>query len=141
MIEKDPNGIDQHAPGAKVDAGKVRPSLILGQMARAITAVAEIGTFGAAKYTDGGWLQVPNGQQRYEDAKLRHLLKRLGGETHDPDSHKLHLAHEAWNALATLELYLREQEAKVSLFTFHERARVVGEEPNVELRALRGNWT
>lgn len=106
----DPKLIDPHAPGAKLDTGKVRPSLILNGMARALTAVAEVGTFGANKYTDGGWVSVPNGFARYEDAQQRHALARAKGETHDPESKLPHLAHEAWNALAKLDLYLREQE-------------------------------
>jgi hypothetical protein len=101
---------DPHAPGAKLDTGKVRPSLILNGMARALYAVSEVGTFGAIKYTDGGWVHVPNGFARYEDAQQRHALARAKGETHDPESKLLHLQHEAWNALAKLDLYLREQE-------------------------------
>jgi hypothetical protein len=108
--EPDTVVIDQHAPGAKLDTGKVRPSLILNGMARALYAVAEVGTFGAIKYTDGGWIFVPNGFARYEDAQQRHALARAKGETHDPESKLLHLQHEAWNALAKLDLYLREQE-------------------------------
>ena len=38
----------------------------------------------------------------------RHRLKRVR-ETHDPDSGILHLAHEAWNVLAELELALRKE--------------------------------
>lgn len=105
--EADPHGIDQHQPGAKVDAGKVRMHLITGGMARAITEVAKVGTFGAAKYTDGGWVEVPDGFRRYEDAQQRHAAYRHMGEVIDPDSKLLHLAHEAWNALAKLDLYLR----------------------------------
>lgn len=108
--ESDPTGRDAHSPGAKLDAGKNRPSLIIEGMARAIWAVSEVATFGAAKYTPGGWVLVPNGQERYADAGYRHTLKRAMGERNDPDSEKLHLAHEAWNALAKLDLYLREQE-------------------------------
>lgn len=109
-MELDPNGLDQHAPGAKVDAGKVRPSLIIMGMARAIWAVSEVGTMGAAKYTDGGWVLVPNGEARYEDADLRHMLKRGMGQPVDDESNYLHLAHEAWNALAKLDLYIRRTE-------------------------------
>lgn len=113
-VERDPNGMGLHEPGAKADAGKLRPSLIFRDMARALEKVVEIGTAGAAKYTDGGWLQVPKAGERYEDADLRHMLKRFKGEDLDSDSHSLHLAHEAWNALAKLELHLRELEkAKV----------------------------
>lgn len=112
--ERDPNGKAMNEPGAKADADKLRPTLIFRDMARALEKVVEIGTAGANKYTDGGWLQVPNGEERYEDADLRHMLKRFKGEDLDSDSHSLHLAHEAWNALAKLELHLRELEkAKV----------------------------
>jgi hypothetical protein len=40
---------------------------------------------------------------------FRHALKQAMGEDVDPDSKLFHLAHEAWGALATLELFLREQ--------------------------------
>lgn len=106
-VELDPSGLDQHHPGAKVDAGKVRMHLITGGMARALTEVAKVATFGAAKYTDGGWVFVPDGLTRYEDAQQRHAAVRHMGETHDSDSKLLHLAHEAWNSLAKLDLYLR----------------------------------
>jgi hypothetical protein len=112
QIEKDPLGKSQHEPGAKVDSGKVRMHLITGGMARALTEVAKVGTFGAAKYTDGGWVHVPDGFRRYEDAQQRHAASRHMGEEYDKDSNLPHLAHEAWNALAKLDLYLREKEAK-----------------------------
>lgn len=108
MTETDPNGTNPHSPGAKLDSGKPRPGLVLGDFANALAAVTAIGTFGANKYTDHGWLSVPNGIERYEDAQMRHYLKRKRGEQYDPDSNLLHLAHEAWNALAVLELTLRE---------------------------------
>lgn len=106
-MEKDPYGIDQHAPGAKLDAGKARLSLVLLAMSRALSAVGEVGTYGAAKYTDNGWLEVPNGQERYMDALFRHLLQHATGELHDRDTGLTHLAHACWNMLAVLELSLR----------------------------------
>ena len=51
MQEKDPSGLSAHSAGAKLDAGKVRPDLILSGMSRALLAVAEVGTFGIIKYT------------------------------------------------------------------------------------------
>lgn len=105
--EADPTGKSLHTPGAKADAGKLRPTLILRDMANAILAVTKIATDGAIKYTPGGWIVVPEAEQRYEDAHLRHMLKRFSGERIDSDSQSLHLAHEAWNALAKLELHLR----------------------------------
>ena len=100
----------QHTPGAKLDSGKIRPDLVLGGFARALKGVCEVGTFGAVKYTDDGWMQVPDGLRRYADADLRHWLDRKIGIELDPESKLLHLKHEAWNALAQLDLYLREQE-------------------------------
>lgn len=108
--ESDPTGRSQHEPGAKVDAGKILAAEILGQFPRALAGVAEVGTFGAKKYTMGGWLEVPNGIVRYANAKVRHWLARMRGEKVDADSKLMHLKHEAWNVLAELELTLREEE-------------------------------
>jgi hypothetical protein len=108
--EIDPTGRKASDPGAKMDGGKPMAGL-LGLFSRALTAVAEVGTFGAGKYTRGGWQAVPNGIERYDDAKWRHTLKGYQ-EARDPDSGLLHAAHEAWNALAKLELMLREKEEK-----------------------------
>lgn len=108
----DPNGKDQHAPGAKLDAGKQRPALVLGAFAPALLEVVKVGTFGAAKYTDNGWLEVPNGYARYADAQMRHQLAHITGVTHDDESKLLHLAHEAWNSLAKLTLFLKERNAE-----------------------------
>lgn len=108
-IERDPNGLDAHSVGAKLDQGKPRCSLVLGGFARALIEVSEVGTFGANKYTDNGWLQVNNGRERYSDAALRHRLKS-SIEDCDPDSGLLHKAHEAWNVLAELELMLIEKD-------------------------------
>lgn len=110
MTEKDPLGLSQHAPGAKLDAGKVRAALVLDGFSRALWAVSEVGTFGANKYTDNGWMSVGNGLSRYADAAARHKLKRAAGEENDPDSNLKHLAHEAWNVLAQLELLLRKEQ-------------------------------
>lgn len=107
-MEVDPNGINAHEPGAKLDAGKNRIGLVLNAFANALWEVAEVGTFGANKYTDNGWLQVERGDERYEDALYRHSLKRAAGELRDQDSGLRHAAHRAWNALATLELEIRK---------------------------------
>jgi hypothetical protein len=110
--EEDPNGIDQHDPGAKLDQGKPRVAMVLRGFANAIYEVAKVGTFGARKYTDYGFLSVPDGQARYDDAEMRHKLKVWMGKVTDPDSQLLHLSHAAWNALAQLEFYMREKDGK-----------------------------
>ena len=102
---------NQHAPGVKLDSGKPRMSLLFHGFPRALTEVARVATFGAEKYTDNGWVSVPDGETRYTDAMYRHLLAEAQGETHDiKESGLRHAAHAAWNALARLELQLREQE-------------------------------
>ena len=115
VYEEDPNGIDQHAPGAKLDSGKPMGGLLI-YFGRALLSVAEVGTYGANKYTRGGWQFVPDGFNRYTDALLRHLLKE-DVEDYDPESELLHAAHSAWNALARLELLLRKREVNTNLHT------------------------
>jgi hypothetical protein len=106
--EKDPDGIQQHEPGAKLDDGKLLAGL-LQQWSRALTEVLKVSTFGAKKYSRGGWQYVKNGPERYTDAMFRHLLLEPV-EDLDPDSGLIHEAHTAWNALSRLELMLREKE-------------------------------
>jgi len=105
--ERDPHGLAPGVPGAKLDAGKPRAGLVLGDFSRALAAVVEVGTHGAAKYSDRGWLAVPDGEGRYTDALYRHLLADAMGDALDGDSCLPHLAHAAWNVLAVLELRLR----------------------------------
>ncbi len=111
MIESDPNGANPNQPGAKLDAGKspVRRGL-LEYFPRACLAVADVSAAGANKYTWGGWQTVPGGVDRYGDAEARHICKAAIEGSVDKDFGLLHAAHEAWNAMARLELILREQE-------------------------------
>lgn len=109
MTDHDPNGTPQHAPGAKLDGGKPQPRLVVQSMPRALSAVARVATYGAAKYSENGWLHVPNGVARYTDAMFRHALAEGIGPT-DEESGLAHAAQVAWNALARLELMLREAE-------------------------------
>jgi len=95
--------------GIKHDNGKPRPDLIFSAMARALLEVSKVAAMGAAKYDDDNWLIVEDASKRYRDAKGRHLLLSAI-EAHDNESNITHLAHEAWNALAVLELHLRQQE-------------------------------
>lgn len=108
--ERDPRGTDAHTSGAKLDHGKPRVGLVLSEFSRALLEVAKVGTFGAIKYTPRGWVDVPDGIERYEDAQLRHWLKEHAQGPIDPDMNLLHVAAQAWNVLARLELILRAQE-------------------------------
>lgn len=113
--EADPNGIEQHVPGAKLDANKPMADLLL-DFSRALLSVAEVGTYGAHKYTRGGWQHVPDGVNRYTGALLRHLLQEKV-EDLDQDTNLLHASHAAWNSLARLELLLRKREVNTNLHT------------------------
>lgn len=105
--EKDPDGKDPHEPGAKLDDGKCMAGVLL-DFGRALERVADVGTYGARKYSRGGWQYVSNAELRYTDAMVRHWLK-LGRQEFDPDTYLEELAHLAWNVLAVLELKLRNQ--------------------------------
>lgn len=105
----------QIAAGAvKYDGGKA--PIYRGAVSyfpRAIEAVAAVSAFGASKYAWKGWESVPDGFNRYSDAMVRHLAYEGKGEVLDPDSGLLHASHAAWNALARLELLLKEKEDAV----------------------------
>lgn len=112
-MEIDPFGMGQHEPGAKMDAGK--PALhLLQDFGLALNEVGKVGTGGAAKYTPHGWLAVPDGYNRYTSAMLRHFFLE-NTEYCDPqfrEEHDMEICHHAftaWNALARLELLLRER--------------------------------
>jgi hypothetical protein len=107
MEQFDPNGIDQHSAGAKVDAGKCEFGLIQRGFANALLGVADVGTYGACKYTRDGWKEVPEGVRRYLDAMYRHLNAYHRGEGNDPESGISHIDHAAWNILAVSELIKR----------------------------------
>lgn len=109
--EHDPNGIDAHTPGAKLDGNKPLPWLCISGFANALQAVAEVTTAGAIKYTPNGWLTVPNGEARYLEAFGRHMLALAAGEVIDKDTGCLHKAQIAWNMLASLELEIRAAKA------------------------------
>lgn len=78
------------------------------QFRHALIKVAERSYLGHKKYADldqdwQGFTRIPT--EEYDDAQLRHLLG-IG----EPEETELdHLAANAWNALARLELYLRKQ--------------------------------
>lgn len=109
--ENDPHGKAQHEPGAKMDAGKA-PVVqgVLQYFPRALQAVSFVSLVGAKKYAWKGWEKVPDGVNRYSDALGRHLLAEASDGPIDADTNCLHAAQVAWNALARLELMLREPE-------------------------------
>lgn len=101
--------------GKKLDTGKT-PLLqgVLAYFPNALAAVGKVSEYGAKKYNldyaDKNWSRVDGGLGRYGDALARHTTRHAAGEAYDPESHLLHVAHAAWNALAVLELVLREDD-------------------------------
>lgn len=83
--------------GRKFDMGKTRwglmPSLCLEK-------IAEVFTYGAAKYGDNNWKDVE--KSRYVDALFRHLHAWMQGEREDKESGLHHLAHAGANILFLL---------------------------------------
>ena len=109
--EIDPHGKDPHKPGAKLDNGKVLPWLCISGFSRALEEVAMVTTMGALKYTRNGWMEVPNGAERYMEAFGRHMLALGRGEVFDNGpggTNCMHKAQAIWNLMASLELELRQ---------------------------------
>lgn len=102
---------DKVAGGAiKYDGGKAPVYRgAISYFPRAIEAVATVSAFGASKYAWKGWENVDDGFNRYSDAMGRHILAEGSGEDCADDSGLLHAAHIAWNALARLELLIKER--------------------------------
>lgn len=99
--------------GKKFDTGKSSARRgVLEYFPRAILEVGKLSDFGAKKYDWNNWEYVEDAINRYGDAEVRHICEAaISGET-DPESGLLHATHAAWNALAVLEMKLREKEAK-----------------------------
>ena len=119
LEEKDPHGLDQNAPGAKLDSGKTMPWLCIAGFSRALEEVAKVTTLGARKYTPNGWASVPEGTTRYMEAFGRHLLKLGQGELKDTGPNGLgdvyHISQCIWNLLAAHELQLRDLDSQKNI--------------------------
>jgi hypothetical protein len=110
LAEQDPNGKKPGEPGAKLDAGKA-PIFqgLLDYFPRALESVSMVSLAGSKKYAWKGWEAVPDGFNRYSNALGRHLLKEQTEGDVDAETGCLHAAQIAWNALARLELKLRQK--------------------------------
>lgn len=95
--------------GLKYDGGKAPVYQgLFKYFPRALKAVANVSGYGFTKYKSwGGWVNVPDGENRYGDAVGRHTLDEQVDGLYDAESDLLHAAQRAWNALAVLELMLR----------------------------------
>lgn len=115
VLEREMPWIDtrtsQTTSGIKYDEGKPMPGAMVRIFPNALMEVGKCIEMGARKYPEvDNWQRVENARERYTDALMRHLIKHCRGEARDEEDDLLHLSHLAWNALAILELYLREQQ-------------------------------
>jgi hypothetical protein len=60
---------------------------------KTVGKIVDVLTFGAKKYSPGNWKIVPNAEDRYFAALMRHLTAWQSGEKTDPESGMSHLAH------------------------------------------------
>lgn len=103
--------------GKKYDIGKAPVyNGFFRYFPRAIKRVALVSLYGTQKYSlqyeDVNWARVTDGFNRYSDADARHIIDEFIDGPIDPESELEHAAQHAWNAMARLELMLREKEAK-----------------------------
>lgn len=84
------NMTEQLKVGVKFDNEKPRWSLVPYD---ALAEVVDVLTSGAKKYSPDNWKHVPNAEERYVDAAMRHFTAWISGEKKDPETGKSHLAH------------------------------------------------
>ena len=103
----------------KADAGKPMPDLLTLGMQRALRLVQATMEYGAQKYEEHSWRDVPNAEARYFRACARHNQERMmcmNGQGNarpilegaDSESGLPHIAHEVFNLLALMELQIAE---------------------------------
>lgn len=91
--------------GTKYDQNKPRVGEMFLDFSKALEYTAKVWEFGAKKYGKGNWKYVVNARNRYTNALLRHLAAESTCEW-DNETHLMHAAHVAWNALARLHFIL-----------------------------------
>lgn len=100
----------------KADAGKENPTLFDEGFPLARAFIQATLDYGAVKYEAHSWRKVPNAFQRYAQAGARHRQARmiaqmrngtLGFLAEDRESGLPHVAHELFNLMAQIELYMQ----------------------------------
>ena len=91
----------------KKDNGKTRWDLLPMET---VEKIAEILTFGAAKYGANNWQTVPDARPRYEAAMMRHYVAYLKGEKQDAESGINPLYHAFCNMMFLVWFEMHEGE-------------------------------
>lgn len=109
-------------PGRKDDTGKLDITLLFDDLPHALEAVTEVLQWATTKkepipYSRGSWQGVTPFQPRYRAAMLRHMIDSAKQQVtlgvpieraRDAETHLLHLAHVATDAMFQLEMAVRE---------------------------------
>ncbi len=114
----------------KYDDGKLKAGILFEDFPLALQELVAVCTYGELKYERSSWKTVPDAKTRYSDAKARHILAQ-GIELLDEESRLYHLAHEAWNCLALLQLELEKygiEDFRIRLSQSIENARKAKQE-------------
>lgn len=86
----------------KLDASKP-PMSFLGVLRGPLASVSRVLEYGNRKYKSiTNYRHILDGERRYLDAAMRHLMARCDGEITDPESGEDHLAHVACCVLMAL---------------------------------------
>lgn len=106
--------INTHPPkeqGIKYDDNKPRIAEMIQDFGPELLALCKVWEFGADKYGKSNWKFVNDGERRYTNALVRHLLAE-NDSVYDSESYLLHAAHIAFNSLARLHFILQNFEVK-----------------------------
>lgn len=92
--------------GTKHDSNKTQWHLVPWEV---VEELAQLYTKGAEKYSPHNWKVVPDAEERYADALMRHFTKAWAGEAYDPETGASHWTAVAWNAIALRYLERRRE--------------------------------
>lgn len=86
--------------GVKYDGEKPDYSLL---SFKALDEIVQVLTYGAKKYSRDNWKSVPQFEQRYLAAALRHITAHARGELKDPETNLHHLSHATVSLMFLIE--------------------------------------
>ena len=99
-----PEGVELFKEGTKHDNGKPRIADMIIDYKTQLLELCKVFEHGTDTYGLGNWKQVENGEERFTNAMIRHLLKE--DEVYDEETGLLHAAQVFFNAGARLYFIL-----------------------------------
>lgn len=114
MNEPDCAAEPQEDVGLKFSNNKPWAGTVLRVFPYSLLALGQQIKKGAEKYPDiNNWKKVPDAQNQYLNALMRHLIKHCSGEDVDAENGQLHLIAVVWNAMALYELYISQEHPEI----------------------------